>query len=179
MHEAFMWLGVRDGVGFFPPVPSRSVRLSCPRPTEVKVSGFREASPPASARAPSNALAPNSSTIIHFGREQCQRSPFGQWLRKKGRPKDIPGQEKQSEIPPPARGSRNELAGLEVPVTLVTELGKSQEHLFREQGVHLVRRTALASIYVLESCSKCPFSKRRPQIYIPDRKIMPHAVSQG
>lgn len=89
------------------------------------------------------------SCSFHFGRDQCQRSPFGQWLGKKGHPKDITVQEQQSEIPHPPRESRNELAELEVPLTQVTELGKSQEHLFWEQEVHLVKTTGLASIYVL------------------------------
>lgn len=137
------------GWGFFPQFQVEVWGFPVPDPQRWKWAALGRLHPQPQPGLPSNALAPNSSTIIHFGREQCQRSPFGQWLRKKGRPKDIPGQEKQSEIPPPARGSRNELAGLEVPVTPVTELGKSQEHLFREQGVHLVRRTALASIYVL------------------------------
>lgn len=89
------------------------------------------------------------SCSFHFGRDQSRRSPFGQRLRKKGRPKDAAGQEQQSEILTPSRGSCNELAELELPVTLLTGLAESQEHLPWEQGVHLVKATGLAGIYGL------------------------------
>lgn len=53
--------------------------------------------------SPDNGLAPPSATDLfccfHFGRERCQRSPFGRWLRQKGSPKDMTVSEQRNEIP--------------------------------------------------------------------------------
>lgn len=63
-------------------------------------------------------------------------------------PKVITIQGEQNEIPRPHlhREFPNELADLAVVLTQVTQRGKCQERLFREQEVHLVKTARLFSV---------------------------------
>lgn len=137
---------------FFFPIPSRDVRFSSPRPAEVRVGGFRVAQggfTPSLSQGSQQCLGTKFLHIFPFWKRAVSKEPIWPMAQEEGASKRHPRSGAESEIPPPARESRNELAELEVPETPVTELGKSQEHLFWEQEVHLVKRTGLASIYVL------------------------------
>lgn len=147
-----MWLGVRD---VFSPRKYKcgaDVCLLQPRglfqwvqPNGCSVWGQRVA-----PRQPvsQQTVAPASSTRLfccfHFGRDRCQRSPFGRWLRWKSKRHDYLGA--GNVIPHLRREFCNELANLAVSVTQVTQFGRCREHLFWEQEVHLMKMAGLFCI---------------------------------